>query len=621
MRTILLSLLFFSYLSFGSEISVGEKNEYDVSPSLTYFDDISGKMDLDEVLAKDFSPIPLEKNSFPLSSNAHWFTFSIENNTTKTRSYYLEYEPTYVHEIDYYLLKNKDLVSSYSTGALRTYSSRAIDYHKYLFPITLKPKEKKEVYLRLRHYSTVVPIAFKLKDDTTYFSSNYSDTLLQGLFFGVLIVMFFYNGTLYFMTKYKPFLIYILYLGTINIFWSINHGFGIFLFDINNVTLYSLILFSSSMLYTVFMVWFMMEVLQLRSILPKAFIFLKGINYIFLLTWIITSLLIIIGLNHYITLPMKVFMPTFLLMNLSILIIVGFLSMKQNRVARYILVAWLFVIATMSLMLLKILSIIPPYNWIEPMMQGAIVIESVLFSLILGHEYKEQKKILLHQARQAEMGSMIENIAHQWRQPLSGINADVFNVDVCLDKNRLDNARELLNSIEEKTLMMSNIIDDFQNFYDSKKTKHDFEIGILVNKALKFNHERLENHNITFEIKLGNKLTIHGNENEYLQVILAVLSNAIEALKEEKKSDKIIKISIEREGKYAVLTIENNGEKILPEHLLLIFNPYFTTKDESNGSGIGLFMCKKIVAESFDGILDVQNNEEGVCVKIKVIHV
>jgi len=624
MRNLFLILIFFAFstlTTFAADIAVGEQKTYAVVPHLSYYNDVSGTMDMEAVKEKDFSPLPVTLYAFPISSDAHWLTFTLENNSSQTKSYYLEYDQSYVNEIDFYLFKEGQEVSAYQTGALRPKSTRAVDYHLYLFPIALDAGEEAEIYVRLQHISTAVPLSFKLQEEKTYFTDHYSEILLQGLFFGMMIVMFFYNMILYIMTGYKDYLAYIFYLATITLFLSISHGFGLYFFEITSEPLYRLILYSVSMLYTVFIIWFMMEVLELKLVLPKAFTFLKGLNYIFLLSWVAVSMLVLLGLLQYVPILMKIFMPTFLVMNIFILLMLLFLSLKKHRVATLILLPWLLVIVSLILMILTILSVIPPYDWAKSALQGAIVFEAVMFSVVLGERYRQQDNRLIQQSKQAEMGAMIENIAHQWRQPLSGINADVFSAEACLENNNLRDAQKLLTNIEEKTLMMSNIINDFQNFYDPNKARQLFKLEDILHHAYDYNKERFDNNHIDCSLALQKGVRIYGNENEYFQVVLAILNNAIRALNLSNGSHREIKLATSIEKEYAVLTIQNSGEKILPEDLPYLFEPRFTTKENKRGSGIGLFMSKKIIVESFDGIIDIQNDDDGVCVMIKVKYV
>ncbi len=165
------------------------------------------------------------------------------------------------------------------------------------------------------------------------------------------------------------------------------------------------------------------------------------------------------------------------------------------------------------------------------------------------------------------------------------------------------------------------IINDFQNFYTPHKEKHIFELEALLQHAFDFDKALFESQHISVHIDIKERLKLYGNDNEFLQVILAVLHNAYHALLETKKSDRNIVITLTKEGTSALLNIQNNGPKILQEHLPLLFDPYFTTKETTIGSGIGLFMSKKIITESFGGTIEIHNTTEGVSIEIKVKYV
>ena len=164
-------ILIFSYIiyivshsAFASTLYVDEQEEYAVSPYLTYYSDVSGNLGLEEIRKKHFLISESKNLIFPLSSDAHWLRFELENDSNSIKSYYLEYKDSYLHNISFFLLEQSNLIASYETGASKPYKSRAVNYHKYLFPILLQPSEKKIVYLRLQNFSTSIQTNFTLKE-------------------------------------------------------------------------------------------------------------------------------------------------------------------------------------------------------------------------------------------------------------------------------------------------------------------------------------------------------------------------------------------------------------------------------------------------------------------------
>lgn len=307
----------------------------------------------------------------------------------------------------------------------------------------------------------------------------------------------------------------------------------------------------------------------------------------------------------------------------SILFITLKLALKGDQTAQLLFPSWLLLLVTLLVMILSLISILPHYTWITLAMLATMSLEAVLFSLILGNRYRLQNKRYLEQTRLADMGSMIENIAHQWRQPLSGINADLFAMRIFIKNNEVTQLEKQIDEVEEKTEMMSNIIHDFSKFYAPNKVKETFTVKETIEKACEYNKKMFTGLEFDCTLKLNSSLKIHGVENEYYQVVLAILSNARDALSKSEKRDKKIIVTLEKDSGFSVLSIYNNGPQITDGDLRKIFNPYFTTKEEKMGAGtgIGLYMSKKIITEGFSGTITLNNENEGVKVIIKVVHV
>ena len=254
-------------------------------------------------------------------------------------------------------------------------------------------------------------------------------------------------------------------------------------------------------------------------------------------------------------------------------------------------------------------------------MQVTMVVETVMLSLILGDRYRQQEQMLIQQSRLASMGSMIENIAHQWRQPLSEINADLLALEIHIEDEDKENIKKRIEVIEEKTHMMSKTINDFQNFYAQDKPREKFNLENIIEQSIHLLKDRIVKNHIQCTVDMPKPLNLYGVENEYLQVLLAILNNAIDALKENDKEDRKIVISLTKENKNVLVRIQNNGQQIAARDIMKIFEPYYTTKVGKEQHGIGLFMSKKIIEESYHGSLEIDNVHEGVEVIIKVEYV
>jgi signal transduction histidine kinase len=233
----------------------------------------------------------------------------------------------------------------------------------------------------------------------------------------------------------------------------------------------------------------------------------------------------------------------------------------------------------------------------------------------------QKEQILFQQSKMASMGEMIGNIAHQWRQPLNVLSLQIGKVILDYKMKKLND--EIIDNFDKKSTeviqRMSKTIDDFRNFFRPNKQKQLFKIKDALKDVLLFTKDSYVDNNITLEIEdFDENIVTNGFKNELVQVLLVILNNAKDAIKSaEMKNAKVdIKIGVDKEC--VSISIQDNGGGIDNDVLPKIFEPYFTTKFESNGTGIGLYMAKMIIETSMKGELKIENSKGGVLVSIKI---
>ena len=251
------------------------------------------------------------------------------------------------------------------------------------------------------------------------------------------------------------------------------------------------------------------------------------------------------------------------------------------------------------------------------------------------HEVRQNIKKdeqLIQQSRLAQMGEMISMIAHQWRQPLGAISSTAIDLNMQIEFENFDLEKERgrkecqsyftngLGEIDGFVQNLTNTIDDFRNFYQPNKESSSVYFIEPISKALNIIKASFLSDGIEIVqtcVTCDKKVKIHSNE--LMQVILNILKNSQDNFKEQgTKNPKIIitcKCSIEDE---IILEICDNGGGIPDDVLPNIFNPYFSTKDEKNGTGLGLYMSKTIIEDHHHGKLYVKNTDNGVCFTIKI---
>ncbi|PHR58138.1 MAG: hypothetical protein COA44_04345 [Arcobacter sp.] len=223
---------------------------------------------------------------------------------------------------------------------------------------------------------------------------------------------------------------------------------------------------------------------------------------------------------------------------------------------------------------------------------------------------RQKDKILFQQSKMADMGKMLANIAHQWRQPLNTISVVAGGMQVHKDIGTLDDKRfeENINTIENTVQFLSQTIDDFKDYFRSDKHKEDFDIQASIAQDIRLIEPSFRALGINIISNLQS-YTIHSYQSQLAQVILNILNNAKDALVHCKQKYKYIFISSKEKDNKIIITITDNAGGIPQEIINNIFDPYFTTKHKSQGTGIGLFMAEEIISKHLNGSIQVLNIE------------
>jgi signal transduction histidine kinase len=229
-------------------------------------------------------------------------------------------------------------------------------------------------------------------------------------------------------------------------------------------------------------------------------------------------------------------------------------------------------------------------------------------------EIEYQKAMLFQQSKLAAMGEMIDNIAHQWRQPLNMLGVIVQDVEYAYASGRVD--KEYIGTMTsesmEQIIFMSQTIEDFRNFIKPDQKNIPFDLNQPVAESLELLAGMFDSHHITIDVQYSeNSLDIFGSASEMKQVMINLLQNARDALMQNNSDNPTIIIRIFGDDNYGAITLQDNGGGIPHDVIERIFEPYFTTKEEGKGSGIGLYMSYTIIRTKMGGTIGVSNVEGG----------
>ena len=572
-----------------------------------YFVDKGSQKTAAQMMHADASVFSKSEDSFInkgyMFADTLWVRFTLENSDTKEIVKHLVCDSPNIDILNLYYLKNGHLVEVKSGVFHRKHFENELAFH---FPLTLSAHEKQVYLLQVRSMTHSLHFSLHIKSYKQFKDDEMIHQIGLSIFFAMLFVIIFYNGMIYLYTKEKIYLYYSLFVGTI------------FLHHLSLRGMIAYFIPSSLIVEQAYMPpYYMALVMLLVALFVGEFLHLQRYKKIFFgLQLFVVYAIVLIVLNSHEHYLLNYLTPAGML---EVLYLEGvglylYVTTKE-KYAKYFFFIW-------SVSLFGILLTILYYEGLysDPipfLMEITFASETLLFSVVLSSHIKElqieklqKKNLLLEQSKMASMGSMLQNIAHQWRQPLGEINSIVMKIDADLyeQKSTPKTIETDLHSIETITSHLSNTIESLTAYSKKEKKVQTTSFQEALEKSLQIMGTQLQDVKVNIEIEKDVEQQF--NLNEMMQVILVILNNAVAAFSEKKIQNKELFIRVFQEEKRNILTIEDTAGGIEEQDLVRVFEPYFTTKFESQGVGIGLYMAKAIV-ESYGGNLTVSNTNNG----------
>ena len=605
-KLFILFSLFFMHTLFANILKVNLSDKYETNNYITYTLAKESNESVHDLANRKWTKSKKHFNLPQCANSAYWEKIKLKNISNVKKTYYFKSEKQFTYKIDYYLVKNKKVLNHITDGVTSKNLKRPFHANHILFPIEIDAHSEVEVYFKIRNYNKI-NINFTLVNKEYLLNYYQTYNILEGIFFGGMLIMAFYNLFIYFLLGIRSYLYYVFYVLSLSIYFI-----GFLGFSQRYLESYSYIFHLSSGASFVFFTLFVQSILNLKEKLPLIH---KVLN-LFIIYFIFTTLI-----NFYL-LEAKIFMYAqlnfninFLLVSVFILIIIGstyYLAFyKKDTIAKFYAISW-SILGLISLLLpLQYLNIIHINIHSNYIFQFLILIEVLLFSFILAYkidllenEKKEQEKLLVQQNKLASMGELISMIAHQWRQPLSEINGVILNMDIDYRKEKLSSNKfnSYLDNLESTTGYMSETINNFLDYFKHNKELEEFSVSTLIEGTLNLISSTNKN-KIDIEYIKHTEIILLSYKSELTQALLIVLNNAIDAC--EDREIPTITISVKETDEYIVISIEDNGEGIPPDIRDKIYNPYFTTKHKAKGIGLGLYILKMIIEENIQGKVEL----------------
>jgi len=635
-------LLIFTLLFSTSLLSSEFDLQDDTEVYLSYYKDVNSSKTLQDIVNLS-DDVFIDKHEVALShffsTAAFWYKLEIVNSSKVPQERILRLGATWLDSTNFYIYSPNNELQTYIQGKMQKFSKRAIEYEKINIKHTFQSGSS-TLYLRVK---TRDPLIVHLKIDSLvdFYEKEGTSQAIRGLFLGIILAMIIYNLILYLSVGYKIYGSYVLYLSSFLLMTLSYNGYlyqylwqDFPNFNSDSIPFFMILYMSTGIFFAQNFLNTQKDYPDLHKISKLAIYYLLGISVVL---YMLGGYQYLIVGNILMTLPYGTIM---FYMGLKV-------WLDDNYWASYYLVATSAGTLGTLITALSVMALIPYNEYLYRGVEIGIVMDSLLLSLALAERmrriqneklYVEQERNeeikknkqkdekLLEQSRMAQMGEMISIIAHQWRQPLGAISAASANLSVKLELETFDysdkEAKEQSNlyildklaNINGYVKNLTTIIDDFRNFYKPNRPIQEVELSEVVQRALLVLKESLDsdNVNIVKSYNVTSKIKVY--DNELMQVILNILKNA----KDNFEDKKIVNATITIEVTDREIVICDNGGGIDSSIMSKIFDPYYSTKNEKNGTGLGLYMSKMIIEDHHSGTLLVENRDEGVCFTVSL---
>ena len=622
MKILLLFFLLFFYAQAIPVVDINSNKSEIKDFKLSYLIDESQKLNFRDVQTQEFEE---GKNRDSLGANVTnvWIKIQLKNRTNREQKLVLHQELAYASlKLNYYeVSENGNLERTKAFLIYPPFAKNQMDGADALFRFTLLAGESKTIYV---HQQTNAYLFYKY----TIFSQNKSTTYLikekidTVLLVGLLLALIIYNMLIFISSRYKEYLYYSLYLSSATLWIFYMYGalahyvgvYGEFSYRFN----------FGLMLNPIFLALFIQVLFKTKTLYKTEHKFLNTVIFLLVLNFI-SGLIDFNTTLKLLSFSLDYALIVFLWVSIS-------LYRKGNKLVKIFLVAHIFYIIFNIYALLFYMGFVE-YNYVSFRGIGiGILIEALLLAYLLSYRLKTNEKekeeqrdlklkaieeksksqlMLFQKSKMADMGEMVANIAHQWKQPLSvvAISVGILREKKLLGRLSDEDFVEELSHIDSNILYLSQTVEDFLTYFEPNKAKSDFLLIDAISKVELILGHTLHKNEIELRVSVDREHKVYGLKEEYIQVLITLIRNAIDALKNQ--DIKIIEVKSSQDAEKTLLCISDNAGGIQEELLSKIFDPYFTTKHQTQGTGLGLYIAKSIVEEGMNGTLKVQNIKRG----------
>ncbi len=640
---VLCLLFLFNAVAYADTVLDSDHQNIELS-GVSFLQDKEGILTLEEVQGKEFSIYKQKVASFGFTSSVYWFKIPLSlNEDARLHNWWLHVGYPLLDEIDLYICDDRGrLLESKKSGKLRPFKDRELKDRHFIFQIDSTAKQT--LYLRVKTQSSMqVPMSIMTSEelfvDTQYF------LIISGLYYGIFILIFFYNLVSFIYTRSRKYFLYLLFISSFAMYQLALDGIGLQYFwsEWEWMVLHGSATMMGVMIIAVIM--FSRDFLKTEEFSPKID---RALIVILFVMFLVTFAAVFRPYGDII-----MFIAAAALILPPILLTAGVISYQKNFFpARFYIAGWGSFLGGSVLFAMNKFSWIAGFEFLSYAQQVGSALEMIFLSWALADSLKQSEmeyikklsalnmllqekvneslaqmrqndQVMIEKSRLAAMGEMIEQIAHQWRQPLhalSLLNQDLY-FKVQLKTVTQEDYEKIHNKMNEQLQYMSQTIDDFRNFSKPNKEKEYFNIEEVINSALNLNEGSLKYAKIRATLVSDKEHAVFGMRHEMMQVFMNMIKNAQDIVITRKIQNPWLIFTVKEKDNMVEITVEDNAKGIEEDKIANVFEPYFSTKTTLEGSGIGLYMSKEIIEKSFFGKMSVTNSVNGALFTITLPYV
>ena len=611
----------------------GSREVYELGGAVEVLEDKTGQMTLEVARQSDgFVASRGIHASYGFTHSAYWARTTLHNATDRAQRFLLVQREQSLDFWDVHLLRGDKPAQTWLLGDRRPLEAREYPHRYSIAPIELAPGETATLYMR-HQASQAIILSMALFSEAAFAKNEAIETLWFGIGFGIMGVMALYNLFVWLVIRERAYLYYVAYVGSQLVMqFVVISGFAYWLLPSLPLSWYSEIYLYAQNALIFFTVLFTMNFLETRTQAPKLNRILQ----------IIAVLAVVFMAAHAIHYHPAIEQINLLigLVSVAVMLVTGVrLWLKKFPAAKFYTIAWVFYLLGTMVSLLGFMGFYGVDFWIKTAMASGTALEVTLISLALAEKFRilreereaavhalmeqsqknaRQEQLLVQQSKMAEIGHIFGMVAHQWKQPLNAIALVSQNLRdesaqaIATPESIADDTQR----IEKQVNYMARTITDFQNFLKPGRQKLPFDLSTALKEVIALIEPVAARHRAAIRLQTEAQAPIEGFKNEFMQVVLNLINNAIESIAQSGRAGEI-GIALHKEADRYRLEIQDNGAGLAAAMRGRIFEQFASTKGEK-GTGLGLYMARMIIEEKMGGKVALEGLENGVKVQIEL---